>query len=131
MRPIRLHNTLTGRVDELRPELPPEVRMYICGLTVYGRGHIGNFRTLLASDLIRRTLKYKGYKVVEVMNITDVDDKIIALAAQAGTDIAAFTAPHIRAFEEDMRALRLERPEHVPKATEHIPEMVELIERLI
>jgi cysteinyl-tRNA synthetase len=131
MRPIRLHNTLTGRVDELTPERPPEVRMYVCGLTVYGRGHIGNFRTLVSTDLLRRTLKYKGYKVVEVMNVTDVDDKIIKLAAEAGSDIQTFTAPHVQAFEEDLRTLRMERPEHVPHATAHIEEMTRLIERLI
>src|SRR5436305_251366 len=131
MRPLRLHNTLTGRVDPIVPERPPEVRMYACGLTVYGRGHIGNFRTLVATDLLRRTLKYKGYRVVGVMNITDVDDKIITLAAKAGVDIHTFTAEHIRSFYEDMAALRFETPEHIPKATEHIPEMVALISRLI
>jgi cysteinyl-tRNA synthetase len=131
MRPIRLHNTLTGSVSELVPEKPPEIRMYACGLTVYGRGHIGNFRTLLAVDILRRTLKYRGYRVVEVLNVTDVDDKIIQLAARDGATLAAFTAPHIRAFEDDMAALRLETPERVPKATEHIPEMVGLISRLI
>ena len=131
MRPIRLHNTLTGGVSELVPEKPPELRMYACGLTVYGRGHIGNFRTFLAVDILRRTLKYRGYRVLEVMNITDVDDKIIQLASKEGTELPAFTAPHVRAFEEDMAALRLEPPERVPKATEHIPEMVALIARLI
>jgi cysteinyl-tRNA synthetase len=131
MRPIRLHNTLTGRVEDFVPERPPEVRMYVCGLTVYGRGHIGNFRTFLATDILRRTLKYKGYRVTGVMNITDVDDRIIQLAAQAGQDIPTFTAPHIQAFYEDMEKLRLEMPERVPKATDHIREMTELIERLI
>jgi cysteinyl-tRNA synthetase len=131
MRPLRLHNTLTGRVDEVVPLNPPEVRMYTCGLTVYGRGHVGNFRTLIANDLLRRTLKYKGYRVVGVMNITDVDDKIIKLAAEAGKDIKSLTAEHIASFEEDMRTLRLEAPEFVPKATEHVPEMTALIERLI
>jgi cysteinyl-tRNA synthetase len=127
---LRLHNTLTGRVEELQPLQPPEVRMYVCGLTVYGRGHIGNYRTLVATDLLRRTLRYKGYRVREVMNITDVDDRIIALAKEANQDIASFTAAHIRSFEEDMQTLRIERPETVPKATDHIPEMVELIASL-
>jgi len=131
MRPLRLHNTLTGRVEDFVPANPPEVRMYCCGLTVYGRGHIGNFRTFLAGDILRRTLKYKGYRVTGVMNITDVDDKIIQLAAQAGKDIPSFTAEHIRAFQEDMATLRLEMPEQVPKATEHIREMTDLIGRLI
>src|SRR5262245_45294796 len=127
MKPLRLHNTLTGRVEDFVPAKPPEVGMYACGLTVYARGHIGNFRTFLATDLLRRTLKYKGYKVRGVMNITDVDDKIILLAAEAKTDIRAFTADHIRSFNEDMRTLRLETPEYVPKATEHIKEMAEII----
>ena len=131
MRPMRLHNTLTGRVEDFVPERPPEVRMYTCGLTVYSRGHIGNFRTFLANDLLRRALKYKGYRVRGVMNITDVDDRIIQEAARAGTDIPGLTAQHIAAFQEDMGTLRLEQPEVVPKATEHIPEMVQLIEHLI
>jgi cysteinyl-tRNA synthetase len=130
MRPIRLHNTLSGRVEDFVPAQPPEVRMYACGLTVYSRGHIGNFRTFLATDLLRRTLKYKGYRVLGVMNITDVDDKIITLAAQAGTDIPTLTAEHIRSFEEDMKTMRIETPEHVPRATEHIPEMVSMIGKL-
>jgi len=122
---------LTGRVEDFVPEHPPEVRMYVCGLTVYGRGHIGNFRTFLANDILRRTLKYKGYRVNGVMNITDVDDKIIQLTAEAGKDIPSFTAPHIAAFQEDMATLRLEVPERVPKATEHIREMTDIIGRLI
>ena len=92
---LNLHNTLTGRVEPFAPERPPEVRMYVCGLTVYGRGHIGNYRSLVATDLLRRTLKYKGWQVKEVMNITDVDDRIITLAAEAGSDLRSFTAEHI------------------------------------
>jgi cysteinyl-tRNA synthetase len=128
---LNLHNTLTGRVEPFAPERPPEVRMYVCGLTVYSRGHIGNYRTFVATDLLRRTLKYKGFRVKEVMNITDVDDRIISLAAQAGADLREFTAAHIATYEEDLETLRLERPEVVPRATEHIPEMVDLISRLI
>src|SRR4051812_2096566 len=128
---LSLYNTLTGRPEPFAPEQPPEVRMYVCGPTVYGRAHIGNFRSFLATDLLRRTLKYKGWRVREVMNITDVDDKIIQLAAQAGSDLGAFTAEHIRAFEDDMVALGMERPEVMPRATEHIPEMVDLTARLI
>jgi cysteinyl-tRNA synthetase len=127
---LRLHNTLTGRVEPLVPLAPPEVRMYVCGLTVYSRGHVGNYRTLVATDLLRRTLRYKGYRVVEVMNITDVDDRIIRLATDAGVDLRTFTDAHIRSFEEDMATLRLEQPEFVPRATEHISEMVDLISRL-
>jgi cysteinyl-tRNA synthetase len=131
MRTIKLHNTLTGRVEELVPERPPEIRMYVCGLTVYSRGHIGNFRTFVATDLLRRALKYRGYKVVHVMNITDVDDRIIQLASEAGKDIPQLTAGPIQTFQEDMASLYVETPEHVPKATEHIPEMAALIQGLI
>ena len=127
---LNLHNTLTGRVEPFAPERPPEVRMYVCGLTVYGRGHIGNYRSLVATDLLRRTLKYKGWRVTEVMNITDVDDRIIALATQAGSDLRSFTAAHIRSFEEDLATVRMERPEVVPRATEHIQDMIDLIGRL-
>jgi cysteinyl-tRNA synthetase len=127
---LRLFNTLRQAVVPFAPERPPEVRMYVCGLTVYDRGHIGNFRSLVATDLVRRTLRYKGYRVIEVMNITDVDDRIIAKAAEAGRDLTSFTAEYIRAFEEDTKRLRMETPEHVPRATGHIPEMVALIERL-
>jgi cysteinyl-tRNA synthetase len=127
---LRLYNTLSGQVEPFRPEQPPEVRMYVCGLTVYNRGHIGNFRTYVATDLLRRTLRYAGYRVKEVMNITDVDDRIIAQAQEAGKDLRSFTGEFIQAFEEDMATLRLERPEHVPRATEHIQEMVDLIQRL-
>jgi cysteinyl-tRNA synthetase len=128
---LMLHNTLTGAIEPLTPERPPEVRMYVCGLTVYNRGHIGNYRTLVASDLVRRTLKYLGHPVREVMNVTDVDDRIIKFAQDAGLDLEAFTAPHVASFEEDMRTLRMERPEVLPRATAHIPEMAALIESLI
>jgi cysteinyl-tRNA synthetase len=128
---LSLHNTLTGRVEPFAPRQPPEVRMYVCGLTVYGRGHIGNYRTLVATDLLRRVLRYKGYRVTEVMNITDVDDRIINLAQQAGQDLRTFTADHIRSFDVDLATVRMERPEHIPRATDHIPEMIDLISRLI
>jgi cysteinyl-tRNA synthetase len=127
---LRLFDTLRQAVVRFEPERPPEVRMYVCGLTVYDRGHIGNFRSFVATDLLRRTLRYKGYRVVEVMNITDVDDRIIVKAREAGRDLTSFSTEHIRAFEEDMARLRMEAPEHVPRATEHIPEMIDLIERL-
>jgi cysteinyl-tRNA synthetase len=127
---LRLHNTLSGQVEPFLPERPPEVRMYVCGPTVYNRAHIGNFRTFVASDLLRRALGYLGYRVVEVMNVTDVEDRIIQFAAEAGTDLRGFTAPWIEAFEEDMGTLRLERPEHFPRATDHVPEMIDLISRL-
>ncbi|HEY7513690.1 MAG TPA: cysteine--tRNA ligase, partial [Vicinamibacteria bacterium] len=130
MKELRLFNTLTGAVEPLVPEVPPALRMYVCGPTVYGRAHIGNFRTFVATDILRRTLKHLGLGVREVMNLTDVEDRIIQFAREAGCDLRAFTAPHIAAFEEDMAALRMERPEVFPKATEHVPDMVRLVEDL-
>jgi cysteinyl-tRNA synthetase len=130
MTELRLFNTLTGRVETFAPQNPPDVGMYVCGLTVYNRGHIGNYRSLVASDLLRRTLRYKGYRVKEVINITDVDDRIIQQAQAAGKTLSDFTAEYIRAFDEDMARLAMERPEVMPKATDHIPEMVDLVSRL-
>jgi len=127
---LRLYDTLSGQVEPLGPLDPPEVRFYACGLTVYNRGHIGNYRTLVAVDVLRRSLRYLGYRVREVINITDVDDRIIQHAVAAGKDLHDFTSEYIRGFEEDMATLGLERPEHMPRATEHIPEMIELISRL-
>ena len=127
---MRLFNTLSGQVDPLVPLRPGEIGMYVCGVTVYNRGHIGNFRTFVATDLLRRALRYAGYRVTEVRNITDVDDKIIQQAQAAGKTLRDFTAEHIRAFDEDAERLGMERPEHNPRATEHIPEMIDLIGRL-
>jgi cysteinyl-tRNA synthetase len=128
--PMRLFNTLSGQVEPLEPISPPEIRMYACGLTVYDRGHVGNYRTFVAADVLRRALRHLGHRVSGVMNITDVDDRIIQKALAAGKDLHDFTEPWVRAFEEDMATLGLERPEHMPRATDHIPEMIELIERL-
>ncbi|HEY6546674.1 MAG TPA: cysteine--tRNA ligase [Vicinamibacteria bacterium] len=128
---LRLHNTLTGRLEEFAPEKPPEVRMYVCGPTVYNRAHLGNFRSFVATDVLRRVLQYKGWRVKEVMNVTDVDDRIIQQALAASQDIATFTPPWTQAFREDMATLRMQTPEVIPRATEHIPEMIALIERLV
>ncbi|HYN02612.1 MAG TPA: cysteine--tRNA ligase [Vicinamibacteria bacterium] len=127
---LRLFNTMSGRVETLVPQAPPEVSFYACGPTVYNRAHVGNFRSFVATDVLRRTLRHFGYRVREVMNVTDVDDRIIQKAQEAGTDLGAFTAEYVKAFEEDMATLRLERPEHMPRATAHIPEMLDLIARL-
>jgi len=97
---------------------------------VYDRAHVGNFRSFVATDVLRRTLRHLGYRVREVVNVTDVDDRIIQKAREAGKDLKALTSSYISAFEEDMTSLRLERPEHMPRATDHIPEMIALIERL-
>src|SRR5262245_17525875 len=102
---MNLHNTLSGRVEAFAPASPPDVHMYVCGPTVYARAHIGNFRTFVATDLLRRALRYKGYRVTEVMNLTDVEDRIIRFAADADQDLRSFTSPHVTAFEEDMAAL--------------------------
>ena len=128
---LRLYDTLGGRLLDFAPERPPEVRLYACGPTVYNRAHLGNFRSFVVMDLLRRTLKYRGWKVREVMNITDVDDRIIKQAQAAGQDLETFTAPWIAAFLEDMQTLRLERPEVMPRATEHIPDIIALIKRLM
>jgi len=128
---IRLHNTLSGRLEEFRPMREGEVRFYYCGPTVWNYGHIGNFRSTVAADILRRYLKFKGYKVTHVMNITDVEDRIIAMSQAAGLSIDDYTAKYIDALWEDFDALGCERPEVVPRATRHIPEMVELIQRLL
>src|SRR5713101_2289260 len=127
---ILLHNTLTGRTEPFVPLTPGEVRMYTCGPTVYDFAHIGNFRTFVFQDILRRFLRMEGYRVVQVMNLTDVDDRIIQNAAAAGVGIREYTEKYIQAFLEDMGALGIERPEHLVRATEHIDDMVRLIERL-
>jgi cysteinyl-tRNA synthetase len=127
---LELFNTLSGKRERLEPVGAPALRIYACGPTVYDYGHIGNFRTFLHVDVLRRFLRQQGMAVDHVMNVTDVDDKIIRNALAAGKPIAEYTARFEKAFFEDMDALGIERPEHVPRATEHIPEMVVLIERL-
>ena len=127
---MRLFNTLSGEVDELVPSDGKELRMYACGPTVYDYGHIGNFRTFLEIDVLRRFLKLSGMKLRHVMNITDVDDKIIRNAAAAGISIGEYTPKYVNAFFEDLDALRVERPEIIARATENIDRMVELIQKL-
>jgi cysteinyl-tRNA synthetase len=127
---LRLFNTLTGQVDELVPADGKALRMYACGPTVYDYGHIGNFRTFLQIDVLRRFLKLTRIPVRHVMNITDVDDKIIRNAAAAGIPIGDYTAPFVQAFFEDLEALHIEQPEQIARATEHISRMVELVQKL-
>ena len=127
---LRLFNTLSGKLDELVPADGKALRMYACGPTVYDYGHIGNFRTFLQIDVLRRFLKLTGVPIRHVMNITDVDDKIIRNAAQRGVAIGDYTAQYVAAFFEDLEALRVERPEVIARATEHIPRMVELVQKL-
>ncbi len=128
---LRFRNTLSGKVEEFRPIREGEVRMYYCGPTVWDYGHIGNFRSAIAADILRRYLNFKGFKVTHVMNITDVEDRIIAKSQEAGLSIDDYTAKYIDALWEDFDALGCERPEIVPRATRHIPEMVALIEKLL
>ena len=128
---LRFRNTLSGRVEEFHPLREGEVNFYYCGPTVWDYGHIGNFRSNVAADILRRYLKFKGFKVKHVMNITDVEDRIIAKSQQAGLSIDDYTAKYIEALWEDFDALGCERPEIVPRATRHIPEMVSLIEKLL
>src|SRR3569832_1023229 len=127
---LRLFNTLSGQVDELLPTDGKELRMYACGPTVYDYGHIGNFRTFLVIDVLRRFLRLIGMPLRHVMNITDVDDKIIRNAAASGISIGDYTAKYVEAFFEDLDALGVERPETIARATENIDRMVELIEEL-
>ncbi|HEY0163724.1 MAG TPA: cysteine--tRNA ligase [Edaphobacter sp.] len=127
---MELFNTLGGKIETLEPVGAPELRMYCCGPTVYDYGHIGNFRTFLHVDVLRRFLRQQGMAVKFVMNITDVDDKIIRNSAAAGKPIAEYTEKYERAFFEDSDALGIERPEIVARATACIPDMVALIEKL-
>jgi len=123
---LRLYNTLSGKVEEFKSMHNNEVRMYACGPTVYDYGHIGNFRTFVAVDVLRRFLRQSGYAVRHVMNITDVDDKIIHNAAQAGLSVQQYTAKYEKAFLEDAATLNIEQPILV-RATEHIPEMAQSV----
>ena len=127
---LKLYNTLTRKVEELRPLRDGEVRMYTCGPTVYHFVHIGNFRTFLFQDLLRRCIQQKGFTLKHVMNITDVEDKIIARAQEEGVPIGDYTKRYEKAFFEDMSLLRIQRPEIMPRATEHIPEMIDLVSKL-
>jgi cysteinyl-tRNA synthetase len=128
--PLRLFNTLSNRLEEFRPMADNTVRMYACGPTVYDFGHIGNFRTFVHVDILRRFLRQSGYRLQHVMNITDVDDKIIASAAKRGMGVRDYAAVYEKAFLEDMQLLNLESPEHLVRATEHIEEMAQFIRRL-
>jgi len=127
---LRLHNTLSGKTEPFVPLRAGEVKMYTCGPTVYDYAHIGNFRTFVFQDILRRYLKQRGLKLTHAMNLTDVDDRIIANAAAAGVGIREYTEKYAQAFFADCKALSVEAPEHWIRATDHIPDMVKLIERL-
>jgi cysteinyl-tRNA synthetase len=127
---LRFYNTLTQTVEPFTPLSGNVVRMYTCGPTVYNFAHIGNFRSFIFPDILRRWLRARGYTLDHVMNITDVEDKIIRDSAASGKSIAEFTEVYTQAFLEDMATLRLERPERIVKATEHIDDMVTAIQTL-
>jgi cysteinyl-tRNA synthetase len=128
--PLRLYNTLSNKIEEFSPSQHNSVRMYACGPTVYDYGHIGNFRTFVAVDILRRFLRQSGYKLQHVMNITDVDDKIIRNAARENKTVQEYTRKYEEAFLEDMKSLNIERPEKLVRATEHIQEMAQFIAEL-
>ena len=130
MTEILFHNTLTGRTEPFVPLVQGEVHAYTCGPTVYDFAHVGNFRTFVFQDILRRYLKSRGFRVIQVMNLTDVDDRIIQKAAAAGVSIRDYTEKYIQAYLDDRRALSLEPPEHIARATEHIDDMVRLVQRL-
>ena len=128
---IRLHDTLAGATRDLVPLEPGHVRIYSCGPTVYGPAHIGNFRSFLFDDLLVRYLRYRGLKVTWVMNVTDVDDRIINGARAEGTTIEALSERYRALLVADMQTLGMALPDVMPKATENIPQMVELIQKLL
>ena len=128
---LQFRNTMGGKTEGFEPIEPGHVRMYSCGPTVYAPAHVGNFRSFVFADLVRRALLFSGLRVTWVMNITDVDDKIIRDAGKAGIPIAELTESYSRTFLEDMARLGIPEPDVMPRATEHIDEMVALIESLI
>ncbi|HXT76572.1 MAG TPA: cysteine--tRNA ligase [Candidatus Eisenbacteria bacterium] len=130
MTEIRLHNTFSGQTEPFVPQRPGEVGMYTCGPTVYDYAHIGNYRTFVFQDILRRFLKLRGFKLNHVMNLTDVDDRIITRAAEAGVGIQDYTQKFVQAFFDDCKTLSIEEPEHWIRATDHIDDMVALIQRL-
>jgi cysteinyl-tRNA synthetase len=128
---LQFYNTMTRRKEEFKTIEENHVRMYTCGPTVYNYVHIGNLRTFLFEDVLRRYLKYKGYKVTHVMNLTDVDDKTIKGSQEKKIPLSAYTDMYKKAFFDDIDSLNVERAEYYPAATEHIPEMVALVSKLI
>ncbi|MDA4112070.1 MAG: cysteine--tRNA ligase [Thaumarchaeota archaeon] len=128
---IRFTNTLGHKLEEFKPLHYGEVRMYNCGPTVWNYPHIGNYRTFLFEDLLRRTLEYRGFKITQVMNLTDVDDRIIKICKENNYDLSEFTETYVKAFFEDLDFLGVKRAEYYPRATENIVEMVTIIEGLM
>jgi cysteinyl-tRNA synthetase len=130
MSDLKLYNTLTREKEVFAPLVPGEARIYSCGPTVYGHPHIGNLRTFLWSDVLRRYLEYRGLRVTQVMNITDVEDKIIRNAQAAGQDIGTYVTPYIEVFHDSLKKLRIRPANSYPRATEYIPQMLALVDTL-
>src|SRR4051794_9548807 len=128
---LRFTNTLGGKTEDFTPLEPGHVRMYSCGPTVYGPAHVGNFRAFLLGDLVSRYLRWRGYSVTWVMNITDVDDRIIRDLGEKGGTLDELTAPHIARFIEDLEKLRIGPPTVLSRATEHVPEMADMVKTLV
>jgi len=128
---LKIYNTLTRKKEEFKPLKKGQVGMYVCGPTVYDYAHIGNFRAYLCADILRRYLEYKGFKVKQVMNLTDVEDKTINRSQEQKIPLKKFTEKYIKAFFEDLKALNIEQPFKFPKATEHIKEIVEAVKKLM
>jgi cysteinyl-tRNA synthetase len=128
---VRLHDTLSGETRPLVPLSPERIGVYSCGPTVYGPAHIGNFRSFLFADLLVRFLRWRGHQVTWVMNITDIDDKIIRGAAATGASIESLAERYLAAFLADAEALRMSSPDVLPRATRHIDEIVALIATLL
>src|SRR5712692_3491187 len=128
---LRVHNTLSGQLEEFKPLEDNKVGIYTCGPTVYDYAHIGNYRTFIFQDVLRRFLEYRGYQVQQVMNVTDVDDRTIRNSRAAGMELREYTAKYIEAFNVDRRLLNMETPERIVRATDHIDDMVSVIQTLI
>lgn len=127
---MQIYNTLSRKKESLEPIEAGHLRMYTCGPTVYNFAHIGNFRAYTFEDILRRVAKFNGMRVTQVMNLTDVDDKTIRGANSAGVALNEFTKPYIEAFYADLKVLNVEAAEHYPAATDHVPEMISLVEKL-
>ncbi|MFQ5830550.1 MAG: cysteine--tRNA ligase [Candidatus Methylomirabilia bacterium] len=128
---LKIYNTLTRTKEEFVPLAPGEARIYVCGVTVYDLAHVGHARSALVFDVIQRYLRYKGYRVRYVKNFTDVDDKIIKRAQEEGVPASGLAERYIEEYRKDMAALGVQEPDVEPKATEHIPQMIRLVERLV
>jgi cysteinyl-tRNA synthetase len=127
---LRIYNSLAREIQEFVPIRPGEARLYVCGITVYDYCHLGHARMLVAFDMVQRWLRARGYRVTYVRNITDIDDKILRRALEQGEDVGALTERFIRLMNEDMEALGVQKPDHEPRATQYVPQMLEMIGKL-